>query len=305
MKRTFAICPRHEQELKRHFFVKDLPISVVHAEQAIGMDEAPVEALKKKPHASILVAMHLMGTRKADAVISAGNTGAVMGAAVFLLKTIPGVMRPAIGSSFPHESGSCFIIDVGSNVDCKPMQLLQFGMMGSILVSHIMDIHSPRVGLLNIGEEPGKGNESVQTAYQLLEKSGLNFIGNIEGRDIMRGRADVVVCDGFTGNVVLKFAESIGRMVDRGLIRHIRGNLRGSIGHYLIRPKFRKLLTLFDYQETGGAPLLGVNGNCIIAHGSSGPKAIRNAVRMGLEMVKARVSSRITEEIGKLKGISL
>jgi glycerol-3-phosphate acyltransferase PlsX len=164
-----------------------------------------------------------------------------------------------------------------------------------------MKIESPRVGLLNIGEEPGKGNEVTQAVYDLLSKSELNFIGNIEGGDIMRGKADVVVTDGYTGNIVLKFAESISGMVSTTLLRHISGNLRGNIGHYLIRPKFRQLLALFDYQEAGGVPLLGVKGNCIIAHGSSGPRAIRNAIREGLYIVKTRVSDHIEEAIGKME----
>jgi len=176
--------------------------------------------------------------------------------------------------------------------------------MGSVLVKHLQKVENPRVGLLNIGEEPGKGNETIQAAYKFLEESSLNFVGNIEGRDILRGRADVVVCDGFVGNVLLKFAESLGRMISLTLRRKIGGNIAGTVGHFLIRPKFRKLLKLFDYQEYGGAPLLGVKGNCIISHGSSSPRAIRNAIEAAWKMTQERITERIEKQIKYLKGVT-
>jgi len=293
-----------DEELKRHYFLKGLPLSVFNASQKIEMDESPAMALRKKPDSSIAVATRLHKEGKVDAVVSAGNTGAVLAASLFLLKPLEGVLRPSIGSFVPHEDGVCFLIDVGTNVDCKPIHLLQFGMMGSILVKHLQKVENPRVGLLNIGEEPGKGNETIQAAYKFLEESSLNFVGNIEGRDILRGRADVVVCDGFVGNVLLKFAESLGRMISLTLRRKIGGNIAGTVGHFLIRPKFRKLLKLFDYQEYGGAPLLGVKGNCIISHGSSSPRAIRNAIEAAWKMTQERITERIEKQIKYLKGVT-
>jgi len=294
--------PVVENELRHHHFVKDLPISIFHASQKVGMDESPAKSLRKKPDSSIAVAIRLHKEGKVEAVVSAGNTGAVMAAALFLLKPIQGVLRPAIGSFLPHESGVCLLLDVGSNVDCKPLHLLQFGMMGSILVNHLLGIENPRVGLLNIGEESNKGNETVQAAYRLLQQSSLNFSGNIEGRDILQGRADVIVCDGFSGNVLLKFGESLARMISLTMKRTIRGNLPGAIGLYLIRPSLRKLFKLFDYQEYGGAPLLGVKGNCIISHGSSSPRAIRNAIEEAWKMIREKVAYHIENQIRRTKG---
>jgi len=291
-----------KKELKSHHFIKDLPISVVHASEKVEMDEAPATVLRKKPDSSIAVAVQLHKEGKVDAVVSAGNTGAVMAASLFILNRINGVKRPAIGSFMPHESGVGLMIDVGSNVDCKPLHLMQFGLMGSIFMTHIMNINKPRVGLLNIGEEESKGNEVIQEAYRLLSNSSLNFIGNIEGRGVMRGEADVIVCDGFIGNIVLKFGESLARMIALTLKRKIGGNIAGNIGAYLIRPKFRKLLKIFDYQEYGGAPLLGVKGNCIICHGRSNNRAIRNAVEEACKMIQEKVSYQIETQIKKMTG---
>lgn len=294
--------PVVEEELDRHHFIKELPISIAHASQRVSMGEAPATALRRKPDSSIAVAIRLHKEKKVDAVVSAGNTGAVMATALFLLRTIKGVKRPAIGAFMPHESGVCLLLDVGSNVDCKPLHLMQFGMMGSIFMKHIIGLDSPRIGLLNIGEESTKGNDSVQQAYKMLNKSSLNFTGNIEGRDILQGRADVVVCDGFSGNILIKFGESLARMISMTMKRTIRGNLPGTIGLYLIRPSLRKLFKLFDYQEYGGAPLLGVNGNCIISHGSSSSRAIRNAIEEAWKMVKSKVTQQIESQIKEIRG---
>jgi len=294
--------PVVEKELHNHHFIKDLPISIIHASQTVDMSESPSKALRQKPDSSIAVAFKLHKEKKVQAVVSAGNTGAVMASALFSLRPIAGVHRPAIGSFMPHESGVCLMLDVGSNVDCKAEHLHQFGLMGSIFMNHLMDIESPKVGLLNIGEESSKGSEAVQKAYQLLEKSSLNFIGNIEGRDVLTGRSDVVVCDGFSGNVLLKFGESLARMISRTMKRTIRGNLPGAVGLYLIRPSLRKFFKLFDYQEYGGAPLLGVKGNCIIAHGSSSARAIKNAVEESWKMIKGNVTQQIENRINEMKG---
>jgi glycerol-3-phosphate acyltransferase PlsX len=291
-----------ENELKRHFFRKSLKYSIVHASEKVEMNEQPSIALRRKPDSSIAVMTKLHKEGAVDGIFSAGNTGAVMGAALFVLKPVEGVQRPAIGSFMPHESGVTFIIDVGTNLDCKPINLLQFGVMGSILVKHLLGKDRPKVGLLNIGEESNKGNEITQTAYQLLEKSTVNFIGNVEGRDILRGRTDVIVCNGFVGNVMLKFGESIGRMVSLTLKRKIRGNIFGSVGHFLMRPKIRSLLNIFDFQEYGGVPLLGVKGTCLIGHGRSTPRAIKSAIDETYKMIEGGVSKHIEEEFQKMKG---
>jgi len=292
-----------QKEMNHHHFIKDLPVSVVHASQSVEMDDVPSRTLRKKPDSSMAVAMRMHQEGTVDAVVSAGNTGAFMTAALFLLKPIKGVMRPAVGTFMPHESGVCFLIDVGTNVDCKPIHLLQFGLMGSILVNHLLVKGTPRVGLLNIGEEASKGHETVRRAYKLMQKHIPSFIGNVEGRDVLKGKADVVVCDGFSGNILLKFAESLARMLSSTMKRTIRGNLPGAVGLYLIRPSLRKLFKLFDYQEYGGAPLLGVRGNCIISHGRSGPRAIRNAIREAWNMIQENVTSHIEEQIGSMKGV--
>jgi len=296
--------PMIETELHHHHFLKDCPISIVHASQKVEMDESPSTAFRRKPDSSISVAMRMHKEGKVDAVVGAGNTGAMMASALFLLRPIEGVQRPAIGSFLPHESGVCLLLDVGSNVDCKPIHMLQWGVMGSLFMNHIIGLQSPRVGLLNIGEEETKGGDVVQQAYQLFKKSSLNFSGNIEGRDILQGKADVVVCDGFNGNVLLKFGESLARMISMTMKRTIRGNLPGAIGLYLIRPSLRKLFKLFDYQEYGGAPLLGVKGNCIISHGSSGPRAIKNAINEASKMIRSKVVPHIEGQIKEMKGVT-
>ena len=291
-----------EKELNHHRFIKDLPISIIHASQKVEMDESPAKTFRDKPDSSIAVATKLHKEGRVDGVVSAGNTGAMLASALFLLKPIEGIKRPAVGSFLPHDSGVCFVIDVGTNVDCRAHHLLQFGMMGSILMNHLLKIENPRVGLLNIGEESSKGNDTIQKAYDLLAESAMHFIGNVEGRDVLRGRADVIVCDGFTGNVLLKFGESLARMIAKTMKRTIRGNLPGTLGMYLIRPSFRKLFKLFDYQEYGGAPLLGVQGNCIISHGSSSSRAIKNAILESWKMIRERVTFHIEEQVKTMKG---
>lgn len=283
--------------LSHHFRIQELPISVRHASQKIEMSESPTAALKKKPEASINVAMELHKRREVDAVISAGHTGAAMAAAFFSLKRIEAVKRPAIGSLVPHGQGVTMLIDVGANVDCKPIHLLQFGVMGSIYMKHVMKISEPKVALLNIGGEKKKGNEVTQQTYNLLAESGLNFVGNIEGREVMSGAVDVIVCDGFVGNIVLKFAESINGVYSKTLKRKIGKKIFSNIGAFLLKPTFDRLRKIYDYEEYGGAPLLGINGTCIICHGSSTPKAIKNAVKEAEMMIKEKVNQEISNEI--------
>jgi len=291
-----------EDEMQHHMLVKDLPLTIEHASQKVEMDDSPSKVLRTKPDSSIEVAMRLHKEGKVDAVFSAGNTGAVMASALFRLGTCNGVLRPAMGTFMPHESGVCLMVDVGSMVNCKPQNLYQFGVMGSIFMNYVMGNNSPRVSLLNIGEESAKGTEVVQEAYKLLEKGDLNFIGNIEGRDILKGKSDVVVCDGFVGNIILKFGESLARMISKTMKKTIRGNLPGTVGMYLLRPSLRKLFKLFDYEEYGGAPLLGIKGTCMIGHGSSNARAVKSGIKGSFKMVTESVSAHIEEQLAKRKG---
>jgi glycerol-3-phosphate acyltransferase PlsX len=294
-----------EQEMRRHFRTHNLSISIHHASEVIGMEEAPALALKRKRDASISVANRLQKSGEVDAVISAGNTGAAMASALLELGRIHGVNRPGIGSLLPNGSGAAMLIDVGANVDCKPQQLLQFGLMGSIYMNRIIGIDNPRVGLLSIGEERGKGNEATVAAYDLLAGSKINFVGNLEGRDILKGAADVLVCDGFVGNIVLKFAESIGGVFSFHMKRQIGRKVFSNLGAFLLKPTFAGLKKVFDYEEYGGAPLLGVNGVSIICHGGSTPKAIKNAVREAAKMIREGVNQTIRKELQLLNGAKI
>lgn len=284
-------------ELETHFHLQNLKISVVHASEAIGMDESPTSALKKKKDSSISVMTRLHKEGKVDAIVSAGNTGAMMASALLGLGRIPGVSRPAIATFMPNVNGVTLLIDSGANVDCKPNHLLDFGVMGSIFIERLLGIKEPRVGLLSIGEEPNKGNEITLQTYPLLNQSKLNFIGNVEGRDILRGGADVVVCDGFVGNIVLKFGESFNGVYSLSLKRNIGRRLLANLGAYLLIPTFKRMKQIFDWEEYGGVPLLGVNGVCIICHGKSSPKAIKNAITEAEKVVRENVNELIKNEI--------
>ncbi len=286
-----------QNELSRHFRIHDLALSIHHASEKVEMGDSPAIALKQKKDSSIAVAMQLHKEGKVDAVVSAGNTGAVLASALFQLRKIKGVNRPAIGSLLPNGRSATMLIDAGTNVDCKPHQLFEFGIMGSIFMSELFGIPNPRVGLINIGTEKGKGNEQVQETYDYFEKSKLNFIGNIEGGSILSDKADVVVCDGFVGNIILKFAESFNKVYSTNLRRRIGKRLQYNVGAFLLRPAFRRLKKTFDYAEYGGVPLLGVNGVVIICHGSSSPKAIRNAIFEAEKIVKERVNDKIEQEL--------
>jgi glycerol-3-phosphate acyltransferase PlsX len=293
-----------QAELSRHFRTHDLAITIEHASEKIEMNESPAVALKQKKNSSIAVAMQLHKEGKVDAVVSAGNTGAALASALFQLRKIKSVNRPAIGSLLPNGRSVTFLIDAGTNVDCKPRQLFEFGVMGSIFMSNFFKIDKPRVGLLNIGSEKSKGNEQVQMAYDIFKKSDLNFIGNVEGNSILRNKADVVVCDGFVGNVILKFAESFNSVFSSNLRRRIGKRLQYNIGAYLLKPAFRRLKKTFDYAEYGGVPLLGVNGVVIICHGSSNPKAIRNAILEAEKVIDEKINEKIARELS-LKALPL
>jgi len=276
---------------------KEHKISLVHAEEMIGMNESPTEALKLKKKSSISIGLDLHKKNEVDAFVSAGNTGAQMAASLLNLGRISGVNRPAIGSFIPSEKGLVFLIDVGANSDCKPINLIQFGIMGGIFVDHIYDGTNPSIGLLNIGEEEKKGNELSQAAFQLMRKSLRGFSGNIEGRDILKGKVDIVVCDGFVGNIILKFAESVMGVLTKSFRRNIGSNLFTNLGALLVKPAFSELRRNYDYEEYGGVPLLGVNGISIICHGRSSAKAIKNAMSVAERMSVKNVNEHISETL--------
>lgn len=268
-------------------------VTVVHAGEVITMEESPASAVRRKPDSSIGVATRMLASGEVDAVVSPGNTGAVVSSALLGLGRLSQVQRPAIATLFPTEGPDCVLLDVGATAECKPLHLLQFAAMGAVFARIRLDRARPRVGLLNIGEEASKGNDLTAAAHALLRDSPLDFVGNVEGRDLLHGKAEVVVCDGFTGNVVLKFAESILGFT-RGLLRNeIATSARLRLGGWLIRPAFAAMRRRLDYQEFGGAPLLGVDGIVVIAHGKSSARAIESAVRATAGLVENRLTARI------------
>ena len=272
-------------------------ITFFEATEAIEMDEHPASAVRKKKDASIVVATRLVKEGKADAVVSAGSTGAQMAAALLGLGRIKGIERPAIATVLPTLEGGKLILDVGANPDAKPEHLMQYALMGSIYAEKVLDIKNPRVGLLNIGSEEGKGNELAQATYTLLQSTPINFTGNIEGRDVPYGRADVVVCDGFVGNVVLKTIEGMASALFQMIKEKITATSTRKLGALLIKPGLKEIGKMMDYAEYGGSPLLGVNGISIICHGSSKERAIFNAVRVAKECVTTRFVEHIKSNL--------
>ncbi len=289
-----------EERIKRElakYHVRGLPLSVVHASQIVEMDELPTIALRKKRDSSIMVAARLVKERKALGLVSAGNTGAAMVATKVVLGTLEGIERPAIATLMPHIHGVSILTDVGANVDCKPGHLLQFAIMGNTYAKEILKIERPKVGLLSVGKERLKGNELTKATYDLLERTSLNFIGNVEGRDIFNGSVDVIVCDGFIGNVALKTAESLAETVQGMLKKEIKKNLLRKVGALLSMGAYRALKKRVDYSEYGGAPLLGINGVCIITHGGAPAQAIKNALRVAVEFIDHKVNAHIIEAV--------
>jgi phosphate acyltransferase len=271
-------------------------IEVVPSEGVIEMHEEPLISLRRKPKASINVSMDLVKHGKADAVVSAGHSGAAMAAALLRLGRIRGVDRPAIGAVLPTmiAGKSVLILDVGANVDCRPKFLDQFATMGTVYSRFVLGTESPKVGLLNVGEEENKGNELALRAHELLKVNrNIEFIGNAEGRDVMSGHFDVVVCDGYAGNALLKFAEAIGEFIIQILREELPQGLRGKVGTALLKPNLRRIKQRIDHAEHGGALLLGVDGICIISHGSSQAPSIFNAIRLAKEAVDHQVSDQI------------
>ncbi|MDB5096960.1 MAG: Phosphate acyltransferase [Cyanobacteria bacterium RYN_339] len=275
-----------------------LGVDVVHASEVIGMGEAPTTALRQKKDASITVALRLVKEGKADGVVAAGSTGAAMAGALMTLGRIPGIERPAIAAVMPTQTGPVILLDVGANVDSKPLYLQQFAIMGSVYCRAVFKVERPRVGLFNIGEEEGKGNDLAKEAYPMLKAvPGLNFVGNIEGRDLPRGAADVVVCDGFIGNGLLKMAEGMALLLMDMMKEEISRDWRGKAGAALMKPNLKALKRRLDYAEYGGAPLLGVNGVCIIGHGSSKALGIFHAVRVAKQCIEGRAIDTIRQEL--------
>jgi glycerol-3-phosphate acyltransferase PlsX len=275
-------------ELKK---VVDLPadrIHIQHASERILPSESPAAAVRRKRDSSIVVGLKLQKAGKVDAFVSAGSTGAVMAASLFLLRPLPGVHRPAIGTVLPTAKGPVLMLDGGANVDCKPEQLAQFAALGRIYAQDLMGVPDPRIALLNIGEEPEKGNETSVETHRLLLSSGQNFIGNVEGRDIIRGECDVLVCDGFVGNVLLKFYESVAEFIIGLLRKEVPGDLN-----------LDEVFQVLDYSEYGGAPLLGVNGVSIICHGQSNQKAIRNALGVAAQAISSGMVDHIARELAE------
>jgi glycerol-3-phosphate acyltransferase PlsX len=300
-----AVVVGDEEQIKRELSAlgsSSTPFTIVHAPEKVEMGEPGLVSIRKKRNSSITVLARLVQKGELAAMVSAGNTGAVVAAAYLNLGRIERVERPAIATFMPNQKDGCVVLDVGANSECRPINLLQFAVMGGTYARRILGRKEPRIGLLNIGEESSKGNELAQEAHKLLAESAVNFVGNVEGKDIFGGSVDVVVCDGFTGNVVLKFTESVIDLLAGSLREHIRRDFRSKMGALLLKPAFQRFKAQLDYAEYGGAPLLGVNGICIIAHGSSSPRAIKNAIKAAASFVHSDVNEYIKRDLKEMDG---
>jgi glycerol-3-phosphate acyltransferase PlsX len=275
-------------------------LEIFHCSQKVGMDESPVEALRKKPDNSISRCWQLLAEKKVDAVVSAGNTGAMVAGGLRLRKFLKNVKRPAIAALMPTAKGTSIILDVGANVHPKPSHLLQYGVMGSIFVRHILQRDNPTIGLMNVGEEDGKGNSLAQKTHEMFGNSPLKdrFVGNIEGRDIHRGACDVIVTDGFVGNVILKLCEGVFEFIMKLVAKEIVGPLPND--RAIASKAMHEMVARYDYSSFGGAPLLGIDGICIICHGRSGDRAIRNAIGVAAQYARCRLNEKIVEELAAL-----
>jgi len=270
-----------------------LKLEVYHASEVIAMDDHPANAVRRKKDSSLVVANRLVKEGTAAGVISAGNTGAAMAASLFGLGRIAAVERPAIAVPMPTEKGVSVVLDAGANADCEPENLVQFALMGAVYAEKVLNLKSPRIGLLSIGEEETKGNRLTLEAHGLLKSSGLNFIGNIEGRDIHRGVCEVIVCDGFVGNIVLKMSEGLASVLFNQIKSAVKGNFITTLGGLLLQNAFKQIKSKFDDTEYGGTPLLGLNGISIIGHGNSNAKAVKNAIRVAMRAAEERVVEKI------------
>jgi glycerol-3-phosphate acyltransferase PlsX len=290
------------EEAIRRELASDVPanVEVLHAEEVVEMDDTALAPIRKKRNSSIRICANLVRDGRADAMVSAGHTGAAMTSAYMVLGTIEGVSRPALAAILPSTKGHTVLLDVGANVDAKASHLREFAVMGHFYAQMIFGIEQPRVGLLSIGEEEGKGNELTKETFRVLKETGLNFMGNAEGRDIYNGNADVVVCDGFIGNIVLKASESLGEFVSKTLRAEVTRTPIRKLGALLTKRAFDDLKKRMDYSEYGGAPLLGVKGGCIVCHGRSNAKAIKNAIRVAREFATNRIDVKIQERVADL-----
>ena len=286
-----------EEALAAHPDWHSLGIEIVEAPDVVGMSDPPAATLRRKPGASIRVAAELVARRGADALVSAGHTGATVMAAHGAFGTIPGVDRPALAAAIPTRGRPAVLVDAGATSECRPQHLLQFAVMGGVYARIALGVEHPRIGLLSIGEEATKGNELTRSAHRLLKAASLNFIGNVEGREIYSGVADVIVCDGFTGNVVLKTSEGLVETVEVLLGDELQGTFSSQVGYLLSRRAFRRFRRRVDYSEYGGAPLLGVAGLAIVGHGRSSAKAVRNAIAMAYRFATSDFISRVEQEI--------
>ena len=283
-------------ELDKHG-CRDPRVEIVHATQVVEMCESAVDGFRRKKDSSISRSVDLVKHGQADAVVSAGHTGAAVAATTIKLRNLEGVDRPGIAALLPTETNLCVLIDAGANTDARPDHMLQYAIMGAVFSRYVLGYKNPAIGLMSIGGEDAKGSEFTKEIFKLLRASGLNFRGNIEGHDLFQNPVEVVLCDGFTGNVVLTSREATAEAVFRWLKNEIKRSPVRMAGAYLMQGAFRKLKKRTNYEEYGGSPLLGVDGICIIAHGSSSPKAIKNAIRVALESIKTRINPHIVEEL--------
>jgi glycerol-3-phosphate acyltransferase PlsX len=298
--------PHLRAELDRHVWASRLPIEIVHASEVITMEDKAAQAVRAKRDSSMRVGLRLVRNAQADGFVTAGNTGAAMATAKMVFGGIPGVDRPALAAVFPTVLGTAAtLLDVGANVDCSPQNLEQFAVMGEIYFRSMFGTPRPRVGLLSIGEEEAKGNQLTREAFQLLKKLPLNFIGNVEGRDIYNGQVDVLVADGFVGNVALKTSEGVANLVRATLRESLKATVTRQVGALLSRNAFTDFKKRLDHTEYGGAPLLGVKGVCFITHGSSNANAIKNAVRVSAEFAQRRINDTIENELAALRAAAV
>jgi len=289
--------PRIEAELARHEGRDPDRVRIVPADSVVEMRESPAAALRRKPNASIKVAAELVASGKASALFSAGHTGATLMATHAALGTLPGVDRPALAATVPTREQPALLLDVGANLECRPQHLLQFAVMGSVYARVAFGLEAPRIGLLSIGEEETKGNELTRESHRLLKASSMKFIGNFEAGDVYKGLADVIVCDGFTGNIALKISEGLMEVVVGLLSEELTSTVTAQVGTLLTRRALRRFGRRIDYSEYGGAPRLGIRGTVIVGHGRSSVKAVRNAVAMAYRMASGHVIERIEREI--------
>ena len=278
--------------------IEDYPsLSICHASEVIGMDESPSFAIRRKKDSSIVKAIQLLKKGEVDAVVTAGNTGACVAAATIYLRRIPGIDSPALACPLPTPEGMCLLLDVGASVDSKAEELLQFALMGDSYIRQIIKKESPSIGLLNIGEEENKGNRAAKKAYELLVDSGLNFIGNVEGRDIFSGKVDVAVCDGFVGNMILKSLEGLAEFMESTLKREIEKRPLSRVGALFMRGAYKVFKARTSYASYGGVPLLGIKGYCIITHGATSAYAIKNSIIVAQQEVKTGVNEEIERSV--------